>query len=98
MGFTLQSNKKSQEGGDRPDRDAQFCHINEVSKLFIEMEQPVISVDAKKKELVGNFKNNGQEYRPSGSPENVEGYDFLSTRTDERRHTGFMTSQRTKGL
>jgi hypothetical protein len=78
MGFTLQSNKKSHEGGKGPDRDEQFSHINEVSKAFIGMEQPVISVDAKKKELVGNFKNNGREYRPSGSPEHVDVYDFVN--------------------
>ena len=78
MGFTLQSNKKSHEGGKGPDRDEQFGHISKVAETFIEMEQPVISVDAKKKELVGNFKNNGQEYRPSGNPENVEVYDFIN--------------------
>jgi hypothetical protein len=78
MGFTLQSNKKSHEGGDRPDRDEQFTHIARTSQAFIEMEQPVISVDAKKKELVGNFKNNGREYHPSGEAEKVEVYDFIN--------------------
>lgn len=78
MGFTLQSNKKSHEGGDRPGRDEQFTHIANTAKAFIEMEQPVISVDAKKKELVGNFKNNGREYHPSGEPEEVEVYDFVN--------------------
>ena len=78
MGFTLQSNKKSHEGGDRPDRDEQFAHIAQTAQAFTEMEQPVISVDAKKKELVGNFKNNGREYRPSGEAEEVEVYDFIN--------------------
>jgi len=78
MGFTLQSNKKSHEGGDRPDRDEQFSHIARTAQSFMELEQPVISVDAKKKELVGNFKNNGREYHPSGEAEQVEVYDFIN--------------------
>jgi hypothetical protein len=78
LGFTLQSNKKSHEGGDRPDRDEQFAHIAKTAQSFMEMEQPVISVDAKKKELVGNFKNNGTEYHPSGEAEEVEVYDFIN--------------------
>ena len=60
-GFTLQSNKKSHEGGNHTDRDEQFAHIAKTAQAFMEQEQPVISVDAKKKELVGNFKNNGRE-------------------------------------
>lgn len=78
LGFTLQSNKKSHEGGDRPDRDEQFSHIAQAAQAFMAMEQPVISVDAKKKELVGNFKNNGREYHPSGEAEEVEVYDFIN--------------------
>ena len=78
MGFTLQSNKKSHEGGDRPGRDEQFTHIAQTAQAFMAMEQPVISVDAKKKELVGNFKNNGREYHPSGEAEQVEVYDFIN--------------------
>jgi len=78
MGFTLQSNQKSHEGGKSPDRDEQFTHIAKTAQTFIDMEQPVISVDAKKKELVGNFKNNGREYHPSGEPEKVEVYDFIN--------------------
>lgn len=77
-GFTLQSNKKSHEGGNSPDRDEQFEHIDKTARAFINMEQPVISVDAKKKELIGNFKNNGREYHPSGEPEKVEVYDFVN--------------------
>ena len=78
MGFTLQSNMKSQEGGNRPDRDEQFNHINKTAQAFLEMKQPVISVDAKKKELVGNFKNNGREYHPKGEADQVEVYDFIN--------------------
>jgi hypothetical protein len=66
-----------EDSENHPDRDEQFGHINQTAETFIEMGQPVISVDAKKKELVGNFKNNGREYRPSGSPEQVEVYDFI---------------------
>ena len=77
LGYTLQSNKKSQEGGNSPDRDAQFEHINDTAVQFIGENQPIISVDAKKKELVGEFKNNGHEYRPTGNPEEVKVYDFI---------------------
>ena len=60
-GYSLQSNRKTEEGGDHPDRDAQFIHINETVKEYIGNNQPVISVDCKKKEEIGNFKNNGRE-------------------------------------
>lgn len=76
LGYTLQSNKKSHEHGDGPDRDAQFQHINNAAMLFMNDDCPVISVDCKKKENVGNFKNNGQEYEKSGEPRKVEVYDF----------------------
>lgn len=77
QGYTLQSNKKSHEGGNSPDRDAQFEHINDTVVQFGGENQPVISVDAKKKELIGEFKNNGHEYRPMGNPEEVNVYDFI---------------------
>lgn len=78
LGYSLQANKKTREGSKNPDRDAQFEHINEKAKAFIRDKQPVISVDTKKKELIGDFKNNGQEYAPKGSPKEVNTYDFLS--------------------
>jgi transposase len=78
MGYSLQSNQKTIEGCDHPDRDAQFEFINQQSKEFIANGQPVISVDTKKKELVGNFKNQGKELRPKGDPEQVMVYDFLT--------------------
>jgi hypothetical protein len=78
MDYSLQANKKTHEGSKNPDRDAQFEHIHEKSKTFIRDHQPVISVDTKKKELIGNFKNNGQEYSPKGTPKEVNVYDFLS--------------------
>jgi hypothetical protein len=74
----LQANKKTKEGTKNPDRNAQFEHINEQSKAFIRDGQPVISVDTKKKELVGNFKTNGREYAPVGQPEEVNAHDFMS--------------------
>jgi len=78
MGYSLQANRKTMEGGSHPDRDAQFEYIHQKVKQFQKQGQPVISVDTKKKELVGNFKNQGREWRPKGSPEEVLVYDFES--------------------
>jgi hypothetical protein len=75
--FSLQGNRKTLEGGQSPDRDAQFLHINDRVTKALALEQPVISVDTKKKELVGDFKNNGREWRPRGSPEAVRVHDFV---------------------
>lgn len=77
-GFSLQANRKTDEGKSHPDRNAQFEHIHLKVKDFQAISQPVISVDAKKKELVGNYKNNGKEWHKSKEPENVKVYDFLS--------------------
>jgi len=76
MGYSLQANRKILEGSSHPDRNAQFEHINKQVIEFQNNKQPVISVDTKKKELVGNFKNNGQEWRPKGEPEDVSVHDF----------------------
>jgi hypothetical protein len=76
--FSLQGNSKTLEGGDHPDRDAQFVHINESVTAALATRQPVVSVDTKKKELVGDFKNAGREWRPQGDPEEVQVYDFPS--------------------
>lgn len=76
MGYSLQANRKILEGSSHPDRNAQFEFINQQVIKFQNNNQPVISVDTKKKELVGNFKNNGQEWRPKGEPEDVFIYDF----------------------
>jgi hypothetical protein len=76
LGFSLQANRKTREGGSHPDRDAQFEHINAAVKAFQAGEQPVISVDTKKKELVGDFKKGGRELRPKGCPEPVRVHDF----------------------
>jgi transposase len=77
-GFSLQSNRKRFEGSDHPDRNAQFEFIQRRVDKYISEKQPVISVDAKKRELVGNFKNAGVEWHPSGKAESVNTYDFLS--------------------
>jgi hypothetical protein len=76
MGYSLQANKKTVEGNQSPDRNEQFKYINEKVKSFQADVQPVISVDTKKKEIVGNFKNKGQTWRPKGSPEKVNVHDF----------------------
>jgi DDE family transposase len=76
--FSLQGNRKTGEGAQHPDRDAQFGHINTSVKTALAEQQPVISVDTKKKELVGDFKNGGRTWRPQGEPEEVQVYDFLS--------------------
>src|SRR5271157_3638966 len=75
--FSLQANSKTREGADNPDRDAQFRVVNEAVKTAIGENQPVISVDTKKKELVGDFKNAGREWRRQGDPEEVRVHDFL---------------------
>src|SRR5271166_3697070 len=75
--FSLQANRKTREGGDHPDRDAQFIHLNQSVTAALAERQPVISVDTKKKELVGDFKNGGREWRPQGEPEAVRVHDFL---------------------
>ena len=77
MGYSLQANKKTLEGTSHPDRNAQFEHINHKVKEYQASEVPVISVDTKKKELVGDFKNSGRELRPKGEPEKVRVHDFM---------------------
>jgi transposase len=76
-GYSLQTNRKVKEGGEHIDRDAQFEYINNTAKSFISLNQPVISVDCKKKELIGNYKNNGREWQPVKNPIDVNVYDFV---------------------
>jgi len=76
LGYSLQTNAKVLEGGDYPDRDKQFQYINKLSEEYLARELPVISVDSKKKELVGNYKNPGFEWEISGQPVEVNVYDF----------------------
>jgi Rhodopirellula transposase DDE domain len=77
MDYSLQANRKTLEGSSHPDRDSQFRHISDKIREFQADCQPVISVDTKKKELVGDFKNSGRELRPKGDPEKVRVHDFL---------------------
>ncbi len=76
LGYSLQANAKAKEGAQHPDRDAQFRHIDTLAKAQIAAGEPVISVDTKKKENVGDFKAVGREYRPKGKPELVRTHDF----------------------
>jgi len=77
LGYSLQGNRKTREGGAHPDRDTQFAHINAAAERYLAAGDPVISVDTKKKELVGDFKNGGREWRPKGEPEEVRVHDFV---------------------
>ncbi len=77
MDYSLQGNRKIKEGADHPDRDAQFNFIAEKAKSFQQQGRPVISVDTKKKELIGEYKNHGQEYHPKGQPTAVNVHDFM---------------------
>jgi hypothetical protein len=99
MDFSLQSNRKTEEGTDHPDRDAQFQHINEAVRQALASGRPVISVDTKKKELVGNYINRGQQWRNARSPRAVKTYDFPDASVpraypygiyDLGRNTGFV--------
>ena len=76
QGYSLQSNRKTEEGGDHPDRDAQFRHINMQVKRALAQGTPVISVDTKKKELLGNYENRGRQWLPAKKPLKVNGHDF----------------------
>jgi hypothetical protein len=97
--YSLQSNRKTEEGADHPDRDAQFQHINEQVKRALANNLPVISVDTKKKELLGNYANGGQQWRPAKQPVKVNGHDFPAPDVpraypygiyDLARNTGFV--------
>lgn len=99
-GYSLQGNAKTLEGGHHPDRDAQFRYINDQMKAFLAEGLPVVSVDTKKKELVGRFKNGGREWQPQGEPEQVKVHDFVDPELgkaipygiyDVGRNTGWVT-------
>jgi hypothetical protein len=76
MDYSLQGNRKTEEGNDHPDRDAQFRYINEQVAGALRRGEPVISVDTKKKEIVGNYENQGRQWLPKRSPRHVQGHDF----------------------
>jgi hypothetical protein len=97
LGYSLQVNKKTKEGGDSPDRDLQFEYINQTAKEFAERNDPVISVDCKKKELVGEFKNNGQEWTPAKNPTEVNVYDFIDKTNGKASPYGVYDIQNNRG-
>src|SRR6266700_3638240 len=97
LGYSLQANRKTREGGEHPDRNAQFEQINAQTKIFLAQGEPVISVDAKKKELVGDFKNAGCEWHPEGEPEEVRVYDFPLPGLGRATPYGVYDLERNKG-
>jgi hypothetical protein len=97
MGYSLQINKKTKEGDNNPDRDAQFEFINELTKEFISCSDPVISVDCKKKELIGEYKNNGQEWSPIDTPTEVNVYDFIDKTNGKASPYGIYDIQNNRG-
>lgn len=97
LGYSLQANKKTKEGGDSPDRDAQFEHINKTAKEFAKRNDPVISVDCKKKELIGEYKNNGQEWSQVGNPTEVNVYDFIDKTNGKASPYGVYDIQNNRG-
>ena len=97
LGYSLQANRKTNEGGNHPDRDAQFSLINNKVKKFQKAKQPVISVDTKKKELIGNYKNAGREYHQKGQSPKVNVYDFLDKEKGKVAPYGVYDLDKNKG-
>src|ERR1017187_1225057 len=91
-GYSLQSVRKTREGAQHPDRDAQFHHLNAQVPEAIAGGQPVISVDTKKKELVGDFKNAGQEWQRKGDPVKARVHDFVDPALRSEEHTSELQS------
>jgi hypothetical protein len=84
LDYSLQGNRKTEEGKDHPDRDAQFRHINAAVKKYMRQSLPVISVDTKKKELIGNYHNAGKQWLPAKQPKKVQGHDFGYIRISQK--------------
>ncbi len=97
LGYSLQGNKKTKEGTNHPDRNAQFEYINQKVISFQKNHYPVISVDTKKKENIGNFKNRGKEYQPKGNPEKVKTHDFPDKKLGKVSPYGVYDISRNKG-
>ena len=98
MDYSLQSNRKTEEGEDHPDRDKQFQYINEQVRRALSAGRPVISVDTKKKELIGNFENKGRQWRAAKSPEEVNGHDFPSPTVPRAYPYGIYDVGRNRGF
>lgn len=96
--YSLQGNRKTDEGSSHPDRDAQFHHINDTVTAFQQRGEPVISVDTKKKELVGNYKNCGKEWLPKGKPKDVKVYDFIDKKVGKAIPYGVYDITKNKGF
>lgn len=96
IGYSLQSHRKRDEGKGHEDRDAQFRFINQQAAAFGKVGDPVISVDTKKKELVGAYRNAGREWRPKGEPEEVKVYDFVDPEQGKASPTASMMSHATR--
>jgi len=95
--YSLQTNRKTKEGGGHIDRDAQFEFINKQSKEFMSENQPVISIDCKKKELIGEYKNNGKEWQPVKNPVEVNVYDFIDKTNGKASPYGVYDTNNNKG-
>ena len=97
-GYSLQGNRKTEEGGDHPDRDAQFRHINRTVKDALRAGEPVISVETKKKELIGNDQNRGRQWRKTGTADKVNGHDFPSPEVPRASPCGIYDLGRNAGF
>ncbi len=97
QGYSLQANVKTLEGTQHPDRDAQFQYLNEQTTQFLSRGLPVISVDTKKKELIGQFKNGGREWEPQGQPERVNDHDFMDSELGKAIPYGIFDRGRNRG-
>src|SRR5438309_7214629 len=97
LDYSLQANRKTREGSSHPDRNAQFEYLNRRVRAFQRAGQPVVSVDSKKRELIGDFKNAGQEWRPAGSPEEVRAKDFPDQRLGKVTPAGVYDLTRNEG-
>lgn len=97
LGYSLQANRKTKEGGNHEDRNAQFEYINDVANFFIKTNDPLISVDCKKKELIGEYKNNGQEWTKVKNPTEVNVYDFIDKTNGKASPYGVYDIQNNSG-
>ena len=94
----MQSNRKTEEGGNHPDRNAQFEYINNLVKKFQQLDLPAISVDTKKKENIGNYGNKGQEYEKKGQPKKVKGYDLIDKKKGKVAPYGIYDLSKNEGF
>jgi len=97
LGYSLQASRKTQQVSGHMDRNAQFQYLNDQATEFLNAHEPVISVDTKKKELVGNYKNNGREWHPRGTPEEVKVHDFIDPKLGRAVHYGVYDISDNKG-